>query len=307
LRIAELKKNIHIVLLSFIFNQRDSEMYSSSIGKINLQPSLIISGIVLPISGVLSILLLTSSLVPSFFIPSFVGLLNVIFYYLALASITLPLIQIGIALENKKNTVISAIILLLMFAVGEIVIYSTVDFYMIGAWGYMGILTGIFSVKLAAFILINKSLNLPERKYGTPLLVIYGSLFLIDTIIGIFFVLAGMFVPDPDVVDMIFTIISWLGIVFSYMEQACFVGVGIKFISDGIKYPVVDRVAVSKVQTRTAPAVQHDDFFSLDRPVPTTTYDNSEDDEEILTYCSYCGAQTFKGNRFCENCGQKIE
>lgn len=280
-------------------------MYSQANKQLNLRPSLLFSGIILPITGVLSILLLTSTLVSQFTLPSYLGLLNTIFYYVAITSLILILIQIAISREDKRNTVIAAIVFILAFVGGEIAIYSIPNIaYLGGGWGAMGVFIVIATIKLTAFILANKSLNLPEKKYGTPLLVIFGLLYLLDTLAVILFAFAGMFIPDADIVMMLHTIMYWLGIVFIYMEHACMLGIGIKFISDGINHPVVEGTTVSRTQTRTTPTpIKHDDFFSA---VPTTTYESSSQ-EEILTYCSYCGAQTFKGNSFCENCGQKLE
>ena len=275
----------------------------------SLRPYLLTSGFALIISGALMIYIFSCAFASCPNTGDSISILRMIFRYIGIASIIVPIYIIGDAFPNKKNETNLTLILLIFFIIGDLVINFVPGITSFAAgWGGFIIFIIYGVVRLAAFIKIHSSLNIPNNKYGNPIWWIFGGSFLLLTILTFVFALISGFIQDPDVIDMLIEVSVWVSLGQFCLDGLSLVGIGTKLTIDGSKKPTIDRTTSERVTTFSSPELKQDDFFfPLQKPIQSTTYESSkEEEEEVLTYCSFCGAQTYKDNEFCENCGRKL-
>ncbi|MHA1200368.1 MAG: hypothetical protein ACTSQF_13680 [Candidatus Heimdallarchaeaceae archaeon] len=279
--------------------------------KQTLRPYLMISGILLFIFGALTIYAITCSIAYCPSIGRAPYIIRTICFYGGIGALIVPLVQIGSIYQHKKNEIKTTILLLILFIGADLFLsfYPEVVFWGSG-WGGLVVFVIYGIIRLVAFIKINSSFNIPEKKYGNPMLLVYGGSFLIVSILSLILAVIGGFIPDIDVMYILMEALAWIVIGQTALDGLSFVVVGSKFLIDGNKYPTLEGGDVSRVTTASGSSIRQDDgFFPLQQPNQTTTYAPSSADEEVeaLKYCSYCGAQSFRDNKYCENCGKKIE
>ena len=137
------------------------------------------------------------------------------------------------------------------------------------------------------------------------MLLIYGWTFLITTILALLFAVIVAITDDYDVFYMLLEAAAWVIVVQSFIDALSITFVGLKFIRDGITNPTIESEQIS----RTAPTsgIGRSTYQPIQISGQATDQVGVTQDEELLKYCTYCGAQNFKGHTFCENCGKKID
>ncbi|MCG3260465.1 MAG: hypothetical protein H7644_11995 [Candidatus Heimdallarchaeota archaeon] len=213
---------------------------------------------------------------------------------LAFLLLLVPIYRIGGFYPEEKQTVNTAIISLVIT-----LILDNVLLYMgIGGISFFVLATVYGAFMGFAFVMVHRSLSIPPDGYGNPFFILYGWLFLIAEII---------------IILDVFVFMSGIRHIAIPVEKYVSIGllgiIAIKFLSDAINKPLLQRK--SKTSGPKKSEVYHGVQKEEDRDLPfeeevqITT--EKVEEEIILNYCTFCGAQNFAHNKFCKNCGRDMK
>lgn len=212
---------------------------------------------------------------------------------LAFLLLLVPIYRIGGFYPDEKQTVNAAIIsLVITLILDNILLYAG-----IGGVSLI-VLATIYGVIMGcAFVMVHRSLSLPPDGYGNPFFLLYGWLFLIAEIILI--------------IDTFF--MSGIGIIAILVEQYVSIGLlgimAFKFLADAINRPLLQKKTKTSQPRKSAVYQRVQKEKARDIPSEEDAQITSEkvEDEIILNYCTFCGAQNFAHDKFCKNCGREMK
>ncbi|MCG3255850.1 MAG: zinc ribbon domain-containing protein [Candidatus Heimdallarchaeota archaeon] len=212
---------------------------------------------------------------------------------LAFLLLLVPIYRIGGFYPDEKQTVNAAIIsLVITLILDNILLYAG-----IGGVSLI-VLATIYGVIMGcAFVMVHRSLSLPPDGYGNPFFLLYGWLFLIAEIILI--------------IDTFF--MSGIGIITILVEQYVSIGLlgimAFKFLADAINRPLLQKKTKTSQPRKSAVYQRVQKEKARDIPSEEDAQITSEkvEDEIILNYCTFCGAQNFAHDKFCKNCGREMK
>lgn len=275
----------------------------------SLRPSLLFSGILLFIAGALSSTIAICSFVHCTVTGHTIAIASTVFYYIGIAAVILPLFLIGDTFKQKKKETNLAIVLLILFLGADLVIFLVPNIAIWGnGWGGMAVFAIYGILRLAACIKIYSSLNIPKNKFGSPFWVVFGGSHLVVTVLTVILAVISGFISDYYVYAMLLEVAFWANFAQFCIDALSFIFIGIKFLIDGSKKPIIEGTGISRVTPASGTYTEQEKgYFPLQQPIQSTSYESPAQEEEVLKYCSYCGAQSFKDNRYCENCGKKLE
>lgn len=243
---------------------------------------------------------------PISFIESMIGVISLI---IGLVSIIVLLALIGVISEKRRNYVITAIVLLLLFIGFELFASFYPGFaYLGGVWGNIAILVVYGILRGIALRRTNESLKSPRPGYGSVAFGIYAWSFLITTVLAFIFALIGGLALS---ITMI-TIALWIPIVLFFIEILCFVVIGIRFIQSAFLYPKITGPAPRPISTTTTTMVTpttDPGTISVQTDSQDTKADDSLktiSDEPVKDkeYCANCGSIIDENTEVCESCGE---
>ena len=205
-----------------------------------------------------------------------------------------PIYQIGEFYPDDKQIVNAAIISLVITLILENVLLYT------GIGGVsLIVFATIYGVIMGyAFLMVQRSLSIPPDGYGNPFFILYGWLFFIAEII---------FIIDT------FTYMSGIGIIAILVEKYVSIGllgiIAFKFLADAINKPLLQKKTKTSKPRKSEvyQGVQKKEagYIHSEEEVKITT--EKVENEIILNYCTFCGAQNFAHDRFCKNCGRDMK
>jgi len=205
-----------------------------------------------------------------------------------------PIYRIGEFYPDEKQTVNAALISLVIT-----LILDNVLLYVVITGITIIVIATIYGVIMGyAFLMVHRSLSLPPDGYGNPFFLLYGWLFLIAEIILI--------------IDS-FTFMSGIGIIAMLVEKYVSIGllgiIAFKFLSDAINRPLLQKKTKTSKPKRSEvyQGVQKEEarYIPFEEEVQITV--EKVEDEIILNYCTFCGAQNFAHDKFCKNCGRAMK
>ncbi len=213
---------------------------------------------------------------------------------LAFLLLLVPIYRIGGFYPDEKQTVNAAIIsLVITLILNNVLLYTG-----IGGVSLI-VLATIYGVIMGcAFVMVHRSLSLPPDGYGNPFFLLYGWLFLIAEIILI--------------IDT-FTFMSGIGIIAILVEKYASIGLlgimAFKFLADAINRPLLQKKTKTSKPKKSAvyQGVQREEARDIPSEEDAQITTEKVEDEIILNYCTFCGAQNFAHDKFCKNCGREMK
>ncbi|MHA1217528.1 MAG: zinc ribbon domain-containing protein [Candidatus Heimdallarchaeaceae archaeon] len=205
-----------------------------------------------------------------------------------------PIYRIGEFYPEERQTVNAAIIsLVITLILDNILLYTG-----IGGISLIVLATIYGAIMGYAFVMVHRSLSLPPDGYGNPFFLLYGWLFFIAEII---------FIIDT------FTFMSGIGIIAKLVEKYVSIGllgiIAFKFLADAVNKPLLQKKTKTSQPRKSAvyQGVQKEKsrYIPSEEKVQITT--EKVEEEIILNYCTFCGAQNFAHNKFCKNCGREMK
>ncbi len=205
-----------------------------------------------------------------------------------------PIYRIGEFYPEEKQIVNAAIIsLVITIILDNILLYS-------GIGGVtLIVLATIYGVIMGyTFLMVHRSLILPPDGYGNPFFLLYGWLFLIAEII---------FIIDT------FTFMSGIGFIAILVEKYVSIGllgiIAFKFLADAINRPLLQKKTKISQPRKSAAyqGVQKEKSIDIHSEEDAQITAERVEDEVILNYCTFCGAQNFAHDKFCKNCGRGMK
>ncbi len=213
---------------------------------------------------------------------------------LAFLLLLVPIYRIGGFYPDEKQTVNAAIIsLVITLILDNVLLYAG-----IGGVSLI-VLATIYGVIMGfAFVMVHRSLSIPPDSYGNPFFILYGWLFLIAEII---------------IILDVFVFMSGIRNIAILVEKYVSIGLlgimAFKFLSDAINKPLLQKKTKTSKPKKSEvyQGVQKEQarYIPSEEEVQITA--QKVEDEIILNYCTFCGAQNFAHDKFCKNCGREIK
>ena len=267
-------------------------MQKSSSQNKPMAPLLIPIGVLLLIAGgiTLHLAILASGL--SGYPSTIEGIIGTIGIYGGIALMIVPLAIIGSVFTAKKDKITVVIVLLVVYLIADILIAFIPGIATLGnGWGGMVILLLFGILRGVTFKNVKEGLDIPAQGYGNGFLSLYGWSFVVTTFLTFLLTIIGA-------ATMSFTLLmiaAYIIIAQLYVDALSLGGIGISFMVVASKQP---KLTAYTPQTTVQPLVASDAAYQPAKPMQA--------EEEVIKYCTYCGAQNFQGGNFCENCGKDL-
>jgi len=212
---------------------------------------------------------------------------------LALLILIIPLYYIGEFYRDEQQTVNLAI-----GGLGVTMILENI-FHFVGMGGTVRFILGsIYGIIMGVtFLMVHRALNSPPDGYGNPFFILYGWLF---------------FIAEMVLIIDTFTFFLGYGVIAVLIQQYISVGllgiIALKFLADAINRPLLQK------RTKTSRQRKSDVYKGVQQQGQYVTSSTKEDlveekkeDETVLNYCTFCGAQNFVQDKFCKNCSRELK
>ena len=213
---------------------------------------------------------------------------------LAFLLLLVPIYRISEFYPEERQTVNVAIIsLVITLILDNVLLYTG-----IGGISLIIIATIYGAIMGFAFVMVHRSLSIPPDGYGNPFFILYGWLFLIAEIILI--------------IDT-FTFMSGIGIIAVLVEKYVSIGllgiIAFKFLADAINRPLLQKKTKTSKPKRSEvyQKVQKEEARDIPSEEEVQITVEKVEDEIILNYCTFCGAQNFAHDKYCKNCGREMK
>ena len=244
-------------------------MVESYYKKQNLRPYLLTSGILFLISGIIhlhyaiarAIVLgeITGELIlqepqldsiPSY--PYAEHVVGLVFLFLGFASLIAILTLLSRVFDNEVRQSNVAIVFLTIFVLFQIV----KEFYAVlipftRLWFNIGFLLVYAIFRGIALMQVKKQLNVPINRFGEGFLGVYAWSFLFTQFVIFILTIVGATSASAVIVTNTEIVELWMNQNQIFLDTVAISAIGLKFIIDGIKNPIIE----SKIHPRTAPDV----------------------------------------------------
>ena len=270
-------------------------MFKSDLDEKSMSPFLTINGILLAVAGAILIHLAVIRTVGGWMSQA-EGIIGLVAQYGGIAFLIVLVAIIGSLFTNKKDVVITAIILVILFIGADLFVSLTPGIaFWGGGWGGMAVMMVYGIIRGMACMYVNRGLEIPARGYRNSILNIYGWSFFVT--FTVYFILS--IIALYGYVPTLFVIATYFLLAQAYIDGISLTFVGIKFLVDARNKPTVTKRITP--MTPQAPAGTMGAGETLYQPAKPM-----QAEESVIKYCTYCGAQNFEGGNFCENCGQSL-
>ncbi|NHJ48905.1 MAG: hypothetical protein FK733_14060 [Asgard group archaeon] len=241
-------------------------------------------------------------------IPYFESIIAIVCFFVGFASIIVMSIVIGMVYEKRINTVIGAIVFLVLFITYEAIIsFVPAISYISSIWADAAILITYGIIRGIASTTANKSLRIPIPGYGAGALGFYGWSFLITTILSIVTALIAGVIYSYGLLNFALIVI----LIQYFLDAICLLIVGLNFIMKAINNPSIKgQVFTRPTTTTTVPGTLTTTLAQgMDEPqqidTPMDPFDSGlSETKPSKGFCSNCGAEFLDDSDYCSFCGE---
>ncbi len=256
-----------------------------------MAPFLVPIGVLLLIAGGITLHLAMLASGVSGYPSTAEGMIGTIAIYGGIALIIVPLAIIGSVFTAKKDKITAVIVLLVVYIVADLLIAFIPAITNWGSgWGGMVTLLIFGILRGMTFKNVKEGLDIPAKGYGNGFLSLYGWSFVVTTFITFLLTIIGAATMS----FILLMIAAYFIIAQLYFDALSLGGIGISFMVVASKQPKLTESTPYSAQ----PMGAGDTLYQPAKPMQA--------EEEVIKYCTYCGAQNFQGGNFCENCGKDL-